>query len=194
MQDLWHSFIPLFVAFDGIGLLPIFWLLTQDRNEPERRRVAAEGVITAGGVALVFLLLSRVIFELMGLSLADIMIAGGLILIVLCLRDLLISNGTSVERRPSPGFVPLGVPLLAGPAVLTTLILVRDQHGWPLTLGALALTLFLVWLILSFSSFILRWVGQTGAEGVSKVFSLVLTAYGVMLIRRGILTLLERVG
>jgi multiple antibiotic resistance protein len=192
MAQFLNAFIPLFVAFDGIGLLPMFWALVQQLGVAQRRRAASEAVGTALLVAVAFLPLSRVVFTLMGLELADIMVAGGTILIVLCLRELLLPEKMPEGGYPSPGVVPLGVPLLTGPAVLTTVLLVRDQYGWVVTLSALVANLALVWILLRASERLIRRLGREGAQVISKIFSLILTAYGVMLIRQGVTTMIAR--
>ena len=186
MHALWLAFIPLFVALDGVGLLPVFWAMTHSLDAAKRRQAVFDAVLTAFFVSVGFLLVSRQVFALLGLTIQDIMVAGGGILIVLCLRDLLLSEDPKAPLKQNPGVVPLGVPLLAGPAVFTTLLLVRDQHGWSLTLVSLAANLALVWVILIAANWLLRWIGQEGAQVVSKIFSLILTAYGVMLIRQGL--------
>jgi multiple antibiotic resistance protein len=186
MDQFWYAFIPLFVAFDGMGLLPLFWGLSQRLTEPQRARAVWEAVATAALVAVGFLLVSRFILALMGLDFADIMVAGGAILLVVCLRDLLWSEEPPKGSYPSPGVVPLGVPLLAGPAVFTTLLLVRDRHGWQVALVALAANLAVVWALLRSSGWLMERLGREGAQVISKVASLILTAYGVMLIRHGV--------
>ena len=191
MSSFWHAFIPLFVAFDVVGLLPVYWGLAQRLSLKECRRSVSEAVATAFLVAIIFLLVSRAVFSLMGLTLADLMLAGGAILIVLSLRDLLLPDRPPKGRYENPGVVPLGVPLLTGPAVLTTMLLVRDRHGWPLALGALAANMALVFVVLRSSEALMRRLGREGAQVISKVASLVLTAFGVMLIREGI-TLIQR--
>lgn len=186
MAQFWYAFIPLFVAFDGVGLLPLFWALTHRLDPATRRRAGREAVLTAACVVLGFLLVSQFVFALMGLSLADVMVAGGLILIVVCLRDLLLPEEPPAGTFRSPGVVPVGVPLLAGPAVLTTVLLVRDQSGWVMTLTALAANLAVVWSILAASEWLIERLGREGSQVISKIASLILTAYGVMLIRRGV--------
>lgn len=187
MDAFWHAFIPLFVALDGVGLLPMFWTLTHRFSPPERRRAVAHAVITAFLVALSFLFVSRFVFALMGLELADLMVAGGIVLCVLSIRELLLPEPPPEGRFDSPGIVPLGVPLLTGPAVLATVVLVRDRHGWSLTLAALVANMALVWLILWCAEWLMRRLGQEGARVISKVAHLVLTAFGVMLVRQGIM-------
>ena len=187
MQRFWHAFIPLFVAFDGVGLLPLFWALSGSLTAQQRRRAVTEAVATASLVALVFMLVSRVVFALMGLELADVMVAGGAILFVLSLRDLLLPDEPPKGTFPSPGVVPFGVPLLAGPAVLTTMLLVRDRHGWLIAVSALLANMVVIWVVLRSSEWLMRRLGREGAQVISKIASLILTAFGVMLIRQGVM-------
>ena len=189
MEQFWHAFVPLCVAFDGIGLIPVFWTLSQRLSAGQRRRVVTEAVATALLVAMAFLLVSRGIFALMGLQLADVMVAGGAILFVLSLRDLHLPEKSSRSRISSPGVVPLGVPLLAGPAVLTMVLLVRDRYGWTLTVAALLVNMLLVWVMLRAAEWLMQRLGREGALVISKITSLILTAFGVMLIREGVATM-----
>jgi multiple antibiotic resistance protein len=186
MGQFWHAFIPLFVACDGVGLVPLFWSLAQPLSLQERQRIVTEAVVTALLVAVGFLLFSRWVFALMGLELADVLVAGGCILLVLSLRDLLFPEKALQGSASSLGVVPLGVPLLAGPAVLTMTLLVRDQYGWALTLAALAANMALVWAMLRSTEWLMRRLGLDGAQVISKIASLILAAYGVMLAREGI--------
>lgn len=192
MDLFWLAFIPLFVAFDGLGLLPVYWALTDRLAPAGRRRAVTEAVMTSAIVAVAFLLVSRFVFSLMGLTVSDVMIAGGLILIVLCLRELLLPEKPAKLDSPSPGVVPLGVPLLSGPAVMTTVLLVRDHYGWQVTLAALAANMAVIWVILSGAERLMRWVGREGSQVISKISSLILTAFGVMLIRHGVLMALRK--
>ena len=191
MELFWYAFLPLFVAFDGVGLLPLFWALSQRLTPAQRRQAVTEAVITASLVAVVFLLVSRFVFALMGLKISDVMIAGGLILIVLCLKELLLPDEPPQGHYPSPGVVPLGVPLLSGPAVMTTVLLVRDHYGWQVTLAALLANMGAVWVMLRAGAFLMRWLGREGAQVVSKISNLILTAFGVMLIRYGLILALR---
>jgi len=192
MDSFWHAFIPLFVALDGVGLLPLYWAMAQRLSPAQRRRAVTEAVLTACVVAIGFLLVSRWVLEFLGLTLPDLMIAAGTILLVLSLRDLLLPEKTPRHASDSPGVVPLGVPLLAGPAVLTTLLLARDRYGWWVSLLALIVNLVVVWIILRSASWLMKRLGREGAQAVSKVFSLILTAFGVMLIRQGLSTFLQQ--
>ena len=190
MDTFWHAFIPLCVAFDGAGLLPVYWALAQHLNPAQRARAVTEASLTAFAVAVGFLFVSRFVFSLMGLTIADLMVAGGSILFVLSLRDLLLQEKLPKASRTSPGIVPLGVPLLSGPAVLTTVLLVRDQYGWAMTVTALIANMLLVWAMLHGAESLMQRLGREGTQVVSKISSVILTAFGVMLMRHGVTAIL----
>ncbi len=193
MERFLHAFIPLFVAFDAVGLLPLFWALAHRLEPHERHRAVTEGVVTALLVAIGFLLVSKFLLALMGLRLSDVMIAGGAILIILSLRDILLPEEPPKGNYPNPGVVPLGVPLLTGPAVLTAVLLVRDRYGWLVTFAALAANALVIWVVLRSAGWLMHRLGREGAQVISKIASLLLTAFGVMLIRQGVMTLLEAI-
>jgi multiple antibiotic resistance protein len=84
------------------------------------------------------------------------------------------------------GVVPLGMPLIAGPASITTLILLAQTLGVWVTLAALAVNLVLVVMAFAWSEKLGRWIGATGMRAISKIISLLLAAIAVSMIRRGI--------
>ncbi|MBI4597299.1 MAG: MarC family protein [Candidatus Omnitrophica bacterium] len=192
MERFWHAFVPLFIAFDGVGLLPVFWQLSHRLSSRQRQRAATEAVATAFLVAAVFLWASRPLFRLMGLELADVMVAGGSILFVLSLRELLMPGKSSRIRDVHVGVVPVGVPLLAGPAVLTMTILVRERYGWGLAVAALVANMLVIWALLQACEWLMRRLGRDGSQVISKITSLILTAFGIMLMREGIGAMLNR--
>lgn len=113
----------------------MFVTLTEGVDAIRRRGIILQSVTTASVVAVAFLWLGPVLLRFLGISVPDFMIAGGILLLAIALSDLL--TGVKRQREPdpdSPGAVPIGVPLITGPAVLTTCILLRDMHGrWATT-------------------------------------------------------------
>jgi multiple antibiotic resistance protein len=87
------------------------------------------------------------------------------------------------------GAVPLGVPLIAGPAVITTTIVLVDLHGVLLTVLALLANLAVCWLVLARVQAIERLLGRSGARALSKIISLLLAAIGVRIVRQGFQTI-----
>ena len=187
LERFWPAFIPLFVAFDAPGLLPLYWTLSQGLPAAQRRQAVHNAVLVALLVALAFLWVSGVVFRFMGIQMADVMIAGGVILFALTLNDLLHPEKAQLGSLEAIGVVPLGVPLIVGPAVLTTLLLSRQRYGlWP-TVAAVSLNILVTWLVLQGADRLMERIGRDGAKVTSKVFSLVLAAFAVMLIRQGLL-------
>jgi multiple antibiotic resistance protein len=181
-----RAFIPLFVAIDPIGLVAVF--LAMGRNVPaeRRRQIAHQATWTGGGVALLFLFLGTSIFALLGITESDFRIAGGLILFIIAARDLVQSAAEEPPKLADDfGVVPLGMPLIAGPASITTLLLLNQIVGLAQTLLALAANLVIVVLALAFSDRLARLIGTTGLRGISKIISLLLAAIAINMIRRG---------
>lgn len=183
-----QAFIPLFVAVDPIGLAAIFLALSRGTALAMRRKIARQATLTGGGVALLFLFLGQSIFAALGITVSDFQIAGGLILFILAARDLT----HSAAEEPAPlvegfGVVPLGMPLIAGPATIATLLLLTNTVGvWP-TLAALVANLALVALAFAYSDWLGRKIGPTGLRAISKIVSMLLAAIAVNMIRRGIM-------
>ncbi|MFI5355755.1 MAG: MarC family protein [Opitutales bacterium] len=181
-----QAFIPLFVAIDPVGLTAIFLALGQDTPPPVRKRIASQAAWTGGLVALGFLLLGQSIFAAVGITVSDFQIAGGLILFILAARDLVHSAAEEpVKLADDFGVVPLGMPLIAGPASITTLLLLAQTQGLLLTLISLAVNLVVVVLAFVCSEWLGRKIGATGLRAISKIISMLLAAIAVAMIRRG---------
>jgi len=141
IKDFAQAFLPLFVAVDPIGLVAIFLALARGTARPQRQRIARHAILTGGGVALLFLFLGKSIFEAIGISVSDFQVAGGLILFILAARDLIHSTSELPETLAEGfGVVPLGMPLIAGPAMIAALLLLTHTVGLWMTLAALIST------------------------------------------------------
>jgi len=192
MERFWLCFVPLFVAVDAFGILPIFVGLTEGLERRRLRWVIVQSVLTAWAVAMAFLVFGGPLLEVLGVGVADFMVAGGLLLLAISLTDLL--SGRKMQREPdaeSLGAVPIGVPLISGPAVLTACILLAGVHGRLMTAVAATLNIALAGVVFWFSAPLTRLLGRTGTRAVSKVASLLLAAFAVMLVRRGVMAVLE---
>lgn len=181
-----RAFIPMFVAIDPIGLAAIFLGLGQSMAAAQRQQVARQATLTGGGVALSFLFLGATIFEALGITASDFQIAGGLILFILAARELILSATDPVDAPRDFGVVPLGMPLIAGPALITTLIALTQTLGVAVTLAALAANLVLVILTFRYSDQLNRVIGATGMRAISKIIAMLLAAIAVNMIRRGV--------
>jgi multiple antibiotic resistance protein len=192
MKNFWLSFLPLFVAVDAIGVLPMFLGFTADIEKRARRRIIIQSVMTAGSTAALFVLSGGWFMRLLGITVCDFMIAGGLLLFVLSISDLL--SADKVQRKIDPdtvGAVPIGVPLITGPAVLTTTILLVDQYGVHSTLWAAIANVLIAGILFWFAVPVSTSLGSAGTKILSKIASLILAAIGIMMIRKGIFQLIS---
>lgn len=179
------AFIPLFVAIDPIGLIALFMGLAPNATREVRQRQGLLGILTGFAVAIGFIFLGRFIFSALGITVSDFQVAGGLILLGLAGRELI--GGEERARAPSEefGVVPLGMPLIAGPALLTALLILVDTVGVVFTIGSLIANLLLVEVGFRYARRVEGLMGRQGLNGASKLIALLLAAIAVSLIRRG---------
>jgi multiple antibiotic resistance protein len=190
-SDFLSLFLPLFVAMDPLGILPVFIQMTSELSQARRQKMVNLSILTAGIVGLLFVLLGPLVLGVLGLKTGDFQVAGGLLVLVVALRDVVWDQKMMAmsEASEATGIVPFGIPLLVGPAVFATLILLRDRFSIiEIGLG-LVLNLLLSWAIFRKSAILMQWMGVTGTRVVSKLAALLLAAYAVMMIRVGIVSL-----
>ncbi|MBI4862084.1 MAG: MarC family protein [Candidatus Riflebacteria bacterium] len=180
------SFIPIFVAIDIPGTLPIYLGLVSEKNAQEKRTIAYQATVTAFVVGVGFVLVGNAIFRIMGITLQDFRIAGGILLFILATAELV---GDSEHRKPLPGTVgifPIGIPLIIGPAALATLLMQHEAHGLLVTICALVANMLIVWVCLYYADLMNRLLGQDGSRAFAKIANLLLASIGVMMVRCGL--------
>jgi multiple antibiotic resistance protein len=192
MNVFWLCFVPLFVAVDAFGILPVFMSLTEGLEKKEVRKILFESLVTATAVALVFLFIGEFVLRLLGITVADFMIAGGALLFGLSISDLLMLEKQHHRvNSEALGAVPIGVPIIVGPAVLTTTLLLLHQYGFIPTIVSLIANIVIAGTVLWFSTTLYNLFGKAGAKAISKLASLLLAAIGVMMVRRGLMIFLS---
>jgi len=179
------AFIPVFVAIDPIGLVAIFMGLGTSASHEHRKHQAFLGLVTGLLVAVGFIFLGKAIFAALGITVADFQVAGGLILLALAVRELVGYGRADRDTDNEFGVVPLGMPLIAGPALLTSLLILVDSVGVIFTLLSLVVNLAIVAVALCNAESFARLMGRQGLRGVSKIIALLLAAIAISLIRRG---------
>lgn len=191
MNEFWLCFVPIFVAVDAIGVLPVFMGLTEELEAKQRRHIIFQSAATAMIVALLFLALGKAVLGMLGITVPDFMVAGGVMLFVISITDMMAVGKKPLTLDPdSLGAVPIGVPLIVGPAVLTTTILMINQFGTWLTVIATVINILIAAVMFMFSDPLLKLLGKAGSKTVSKLANLILASIAVMIIRKGIVALI----
>lgn len=183
------SFIPIFVAVDSIGNIPLFIALAENTNKKQKQKVIIDSITTATLMAVVFMFAGKWVLRLLGITIPDFQIAGGALLFVISLRLLLPGSRKHVltdGHDKDIGVFPLGTPLITGPAVLTTTLIMLDAHGVIPTFTSLILNMAIVWVTLVKADLIMKLFGEAGTRAFSKIMYILLAAISVMMIRLGI--------
>jgi multiple antibiotic resistance protein len=186
IENFLKAFVPIFFAVDALGVLPLFVGLTDGMARQERKRIVRQSLITALLVAVGFVLLGKTIFRLMGITVSDFMVAGGVMLFVIAVLDLVSESKGARYAVQTIGAVPIGTPLIIGPATLTMSLILVDVYGLVQTLLAIIANIAVAGVVFLSADYLTRVLGQAGSRAVSKVAALILAAIAVMMIRKGL--------
>lgn len=194
LRDFGLTFVPLFVAMDSISTVPIVLAITQGMTDRARSTVIRHALLTALLLGLAFIIIGKGIFLFMGITVNDFLVAGGLILFLLGAKELVV--GKMFETQASDGenvigIVPLGTPLVVGPAVLTTLLILNDQYHIAMVTFSFVVNLLLSWLFFAQANRLVRILGKGGVLALSKIFALLLAAIAVAMIHRGVIAMIN---
>ncbi|MFN0117681.1 MAG: MarC family protein [Elusimicrobiota bacterium] len=184
------AFLPLFVAIDPFGIIPLFLGFTEGSTSAEKKKLAIQAITTAFVVGLIFSIAGKMLFKILGVSPEDFQIGGGLLLLIYSIREIFgptlkMTDNLSSDRLI--GIVPLGVPLIAGPAMMTTILILHTSYGFWITTAALVANMAITLGFLLFSEKLVEFIGEMPMKALAKVVAIFLAAIGVMMIRKGVM-------
>jgi len=188
LQVFLLTFIPMFVAIDSLGIVPLYLGLTEKVSPLEKNKLVLKATLTAFVICVAFLFIGNALFNFLGITVNDFRIAGGIILLIISINDLLFYSSRVRDVQPDDvGVVPLGIPLIAGPAVLTTMLILMNESGKTYVIISLVLNLVINYFALRYADLVKRILRDAGSKAFAKVASLFLAAIAVMMIRVGIM-------
>lgn len=183
------TFIPIFVAVDIIGSIPLFISLVEDSTKEQKHKIIIDSVTIATIMAIGFMFIGKLVLKLLGITISDFQIAGGALLFIIAAR-LLLPGAVKIipasDGNKDVGVFPLGTPLITGPAVLTTTLMMLDSFGIGPTFVSLIINILIVWIVLLKADYIMKIVGANGTRAFAKIMYILLAAIAVMMVRRGI--------
>jgi multiple antibiotic resistance protein len=203
-MDLIKPLIALLAIVNPIGVIPFFIHFTQGFTEPQRRNTARIAAISAFIVISVSALAGLKIIEFFGISLASFQVGGGLLLLMSAIQMLnaqpaesrkedLHEGSDKADAGASIAIVPLTIPLLTGPATISTMIIYADKtrHWWQLgvLVGYGVVIALAVLVAFSLSGRIARALGKTGIDVMTRLMGLLLTALAVEVMSDGLVKL-----
>lgn len=192
-------FIGLLAIVNPVGSIPIFLDACRDMDHRERNATGQRVFVTVLSVLLVVLMSGEFILRFFGITINAFRVAGGILLFIMALSMLHArvsstkqtrEEAQDLETRDSVGIVPLGIPLLAGPGAISTVILYSQQYQDAVDtviLGTIIVLVALtVWLCLRVSPWIRGMMGQTGINIITRIMGLIMAAIGVEIIATGL--------
>lgn len=203
LHELIHTFIGLLVIVNPLLAVPLFISLTNTSNALEKHKTARLSAITVGIVLGTAAIAGEALLQAFGISIAAFRVAGGILILLMAIAMLHAQVGgtrhtneeaSEAASKEQTGVVPLGIPLLAGPGAISTVIIYAHQHQqWEwigILLGEITLLALLVWLTLYLAEYLARWLGTTGLNIASRIMGLLLAAIAVGFITEGLKVLL----
>ncbi len=203
LENFIKLFIIYFAVIDPIGTLPIFLSITDNFNAKQRYKIAFKGVVIAFFILLFFGIFGKFILNHLNISAASFNIAGGLLLFIVAVD--MVSNRRQTRKRKSIEKLeennddiskiaasPLGIPLLAGPAAITSLMIYIDLSNIENTLInflAIIIVLSLTFVILALGTWLFRYVTITFTEVMSRIVGILLAAISVQIVLDGLKSL-----
>jgi multiple antibiotic resistance protein len=203
-MEIYKPLIALLAIVNPIGVIPFFIHFTEGFTLQQRKRTIRVSAFSAFVVISISALAGLKIIEFFGISLASFQVGGGILLLISAVQMLYaqpaetrkedVNEGENkVDKGDSIAVVPLTIPLLTGPATISTMVIYADKarHWWDLGLlvGYGVVIGLVVWALFSASGRISNWMGQTGINVMTRLMGLVLAAVGVEIMADGLMKL-----
>ena len=192
----------IFFLVDPFAALPTFLAVTAGVNAQRRRKMAWKASVTALVVLSAFAVAGQYIFKMFGITLPAFEIAGGVILLLIGLDMLEAKRSPTQEsheeaaaaaRKEDAGIVPLGIPMLAGPGAITSVMVLvgQAQNRWQMVaiLASIFITAAICYVVLGNSDRVARALGETGVRILVRIMGLLLVALAVQYFVNGMVDL-----
>ncbi len=187
LDELIKSTIAIFVVMDTLGNIPIFSTLNKEFSQKQKNKNIGMAVLTASIILLLFLFLGNSLLSYFGIRLSSFKIAGGILLLILGLQiSLGLKFWSHKEERHELALVPMGTPLITGPGVITTVLILVGQYGYWIPLLASVINLVITFFLLKYLEGFLRIFGKQGAIVISRIMGLIIIAIAVEFILQGL--------
>jgi multiple antibiotic resistance protein len=193
----------IFFLVDPIATVPVFLVMTSEHGPRPRRRMARRAAVTSFLVLSGFSVLGQVIFQLLGITLAAFQTAGGLILLLIGLEMVQAKRSRTKQvpdeteeatHREDVGIVPLGVPMLAGPGAISTVMVFMGQaRQWQqvvAVLTAIAITCAIAYFTLAAAEYVRQHLSDTSINVMTRMMGMLLVAIAIQFMATGLVKLL----
>jgi len=201
LEVFFQAFVLYFVVIDPIGNTPIFMSITQSQNEKEKFQTAIEGVIIATIILTTFSIIGQFLLSYLNISLESFRIAGGIILFLIAIEMLFNKRQERKEKildqaKDKLSIFPLAIPLLAGPAAITSVIVIATKYQGDIIFQSVSLLGLAMVMLITLLFFLLlaksdKFLKKNITNIISRVIAIILAALSIQYIIDGLLVLFK---
>lgn len=197
-------FIPIFVIIDSPGVVSVYMTLTEGLSEKEKKRTVNTAVVVASVVLLAFAFFGNFIFNYLSISLPAFEIAGGALLFLIAIDMLFARKSRTVhseeqekesQERESIAIFPLAIPLLTGPGAITSVMVLMNLSESLtekiMVIASIILTFTIAKVMLDKSSSMMRYLGNTGLQVITRIMGILVAAIAVQFIMNGVMAAIK---
>jgi len=196
----------IFVIVNPLTTAFAFMSLTARMGEKRKQEIALRATKISTGLFFIFALLGSLIFQLFGITLAAFRIAGGIILFGIAMGMISKRNGEKTEKQSKPegeisddiSVIPIAIPFISGPGSIATVMILTSEaptiYHTVLVFLAVLITTVSCYYSMIYSKVIVRYLGETGKQIITKVFGLILAVISVQFVVNGIANVLVDFG
>jgi multiple antibiotic resistance protein len=189
-NELLFDFVTLWVTVDPVGTVPLYLSVTKDMTTAARKRAAMRATLIAFLLLAAFLYLGQYLLEAMRIEMLSFQIAGGIVLFLFALTmifDRGLTRSTSVDAGHDVAIFPLAMPSIATPGALLAVVVLTDNNTHSLlqetlTCIVMALVLVATLVLMLLGDWIMRLIGPSGANVLSRVMGMILAAAAVQMV------------
>ncbi len=191
MYELINAFIALFIIIDPITNAAIFYQMTAHFDEKRRKGTIKRGVITATAILLIFAMFGDIIVKPFGMTINDIRIATGLILLIYAIQALFGKTEAEMIDPESVAIVPMAIPMLAGPGAISLVLYYRSIMP-PYEVALVVLTVMLVtYPILMVGQLLSKVLGKNGTLALTRIIAILMAGLGIAMMREGVMEIVK---
>lgn len=184
LSDLVYATTLLFFIFDPFASLPIFITLTKSFNDEDKMKSANKAVLVAGILFVIFVFIGKELLGVFGVTTPSFRMAGGIVLLLMAI-EIVFGIGIMHQGEQNVAWVIVASPILTGPGVITTAIILTTNYGYITPLFAGVISLVITWGLLRNAATMVRLVGNNVIDIFSKVIGLFIAAMGIEYVMRG---------
>ncbi|MBM7037591.1 membrane protein [Vibrio sp. qd031] len=189
-MDILSAATMMFLIMDPLGNLPIVLSILKHLDPKRRRKVLVRELLFALAILMLFLFAGQSILKFLNVQPETLSISGGVILFVIAIRMIFPQPGgvVSLAAGEEPFFVPMAIPMIAGPSVIASILLLSNQY--PNQMLELSLSVFLAWfatfIILMFYNFFHKLLGERGLKAIERLMGLLLIMISTQMLLDGV--------